>query len=507
MNVAPGRFQTIPEALAYWASATPDAVALLTPGCMPTTYRDLLVAVTRLAAELRARGLGRQDGIALLFPEGPDLSLALLAAISASIAVPLAWPNPDQEYRRVLENPRVRAVLASTAIPIPVIDLPTFTFTPGPSGRLRDFRVAGPAIGDAVPERAPQADDIALIMHSSGTTGRAKLVPRTHRCLASTSRNLSEARLVTAADRCLSTGRAAYSQGITALTLPIYSGGSVISAPGTDLETLSTCLRACPPTYFSTTPAFLRAIAAVGGELAAAVQDAHIRCIHSTASPFPADEMQHLEEAFGVTILNGYGMSEASGIAGEFFPPRRRVPNSVGPPWCDLQIVDESGEPVDRQQSGEITVRGPRVFPGYLDDPEATAAAFLPGGWFRTGDLGHLDEFGYLHLTGRLGEIINRGGEKIVPREVDEVLISHPAVAEAAVFRVADSRLGEDIVAAVVLAPGQTATARHLRAWMLDRLSPYKAPRRIWFVDRLPRTPTGKVQRGVLARRWSEEHG
>ncbi|MGH2617957.1 MAG: AMP-binding enzyme [Thermomicrobiales bacterium] len=152
-------------------------------------------------------------------------------------------------------------------------------------------------------------------------------------------------------------------------------------------------------------------------------------------------------------------------------------------------------------------MRGPRVFPGYLDDPEANAEAFLPGGWFRTGDLGFLDDAGFLHLTGRLGEVINRGGEKIDPCEVDAALASHPAVADAAVFAVPDARLGQDVVAAIVLKPGMRATPRALRRWLFDHLAAYKVPRRIWFVGDLPRTATGKVRRGELARLWAEERG
>ena len=158
-------------------------------------------------------------------------------------------------------------------------------------------------------------------------------------------------------------------------------------------------------------------------------------------------------------------------------------------------------------ESGEIVVRGDRVFAGYLDGSEATAAAFLPGGWFRSGDLGRLDEDGYLHLTGRRGEVINRGGEKLIPQEVDDVLASHPAIAEAALFVVADTRLGEDAVAAVVLNQGMDVSPRALRTWMRTRLASFKVPRRIWLVEQLPRTATGKVQRGELARRWYEAHG
>jgi acyl-CoA synthetase (AMP-forming)/AMP-acid ligase II len=217
------------------------------------------------------------------------------------------------------------------------------------------------------------------------------------------------------------------------------------------------------------------------------------------------EEIAQIESIIGAPILNNYGTTEATLIACEQFSGFHRVPGSVGPVLCDIGIMGACGEPVSANETGEIVVRGPRVFPGYLDDPDANAAAFLPGGWFRTGDIGFVDEAGFLYLTGRLSELINRGGEKIAPVEVDRVLLAHPAVAEAAVFAVPDGRLGEDIVAAVVPKPGSSASPLELRWWMLDRLSPFKVPRRIWMVDALPRTRTGKVQRGALADRFLSE--
>jgi acyl-CoA synthetase (AMP-forming)/AMP-acid ligase II len=256
------------------------------------------------------------------------------------------------------------------------------------------------------------------------------------------------------------------------------------------------------PTYISTTPALLRAVAAEGEALGAAFRRSSQRCILSSAGPLSAAELSALEAMLGAPILNTYGMSEASFIAGEPVPALHRVPGSVGLAQCDVRIIDERGEPLPRQQTGEIVIRGPRVFPGYLDDPAANAASFLPGGWFRTGDLGFLDDAGYLHLTDRLGEVINRGGQKIAPHEVDDVLRGHPAVADAAVFAVPHDLLGEDVVAAVVVKPGMAPSPRELRRWVRDRLAPFKVPRRMWTVERLPRTPTGKVQRQVLAERF-----
>jgi acyl-CoA synthetase (AMP-forming)/AMP-acid ligase II len=500
--------RSVPEAIANWATVTPDAVALLAPDRPPTTYRELHEAIDRLAGELRALGLGRQDGIALICPEGPELCLAFLAAMTAGIAVPLPWPAPDAEYRRVLASRRIRAVLVSTTIPPLTLEqdgrpLPVVTLTAGSSGRLGAFLLTGPRWGDAVAAAPPDPDGIAVILHSSGTTGPSKLVPLLHRNTVASCRTDAAERAITAADRILDPAKLAYSLGLITFITTLFYGATYISVPGPDLAAMPDWLQRFRPTYLVAAPALLRAFAD-HDELREAVQQAPLRCITTSAAPLSADDVLHLESALGAPILGMYGLSESSCLASEPYPPRCRVPGSVGLPTCEIRIVDEHAEPLALQQHGEIVVRGPQVFPGYLDDPEANARTFLPGGWFRTGDIGYFDDAGYLYLSGRLREIINRGGEKIVPREVDDVLLAHPAVADAAVFAVPDPLLGEDVVAAVVLRPGAIASPRKLRSWMLDRLVSYKAPRRIWLVESLHRTTTGKVQRGELARRWSE---
>jgi acyl-CoA synthetase (AMP-forming)/AMP-acid ligase II len=213
------------------------------------------------------------------------------------------------------------------------------------------------------------------------------------------------------------------------------------------------------------------------------------------------------EALWGVPVLAGYGTTETLGlIASEESPdtiPRKR--GSVGVVWPGLEVAIRTadGEPLPLGSVGEITVRGPTVFSGYLGDPEATAAAFFPGRWYRTGDYGYLDDDGYLFVTGRLREMINRGGEKIAPTEVDGVLRAHPAVADAATFALPDARLGEEIAAAVVLHEKGALSERELRRWVARRVSPHKIPRHIWVVEALPRTGSGKVQRGELSRRFS----
>jgi acyl-CoA synthetase (AMP-forming)/AMP-acid ligase II len=209
-------------------------------------------------------------------------------------------------------------------------------------------------------------------------------------------------------------------------------------------------------------------------------------------------------------VLNGYGTTETLGYISAEESPQTipRKPGSVGlaRPGLEIVIRNPEGSPLPPSVTGEITVRGDRVFSGYLDDPEATAAGFHPGGWYRTGDLGHLDEEGYLFVTGRAREMINRGGEKIVPHEIDDVLRAHPAVADAAAFGLPQARLGEEVAAAVVLREPGSLNERALRRWVAGRLSLHKVPRRIWFVPELPRTGSSKVQRGVLVERF-REHG
>jgi acyl-CoA synthetase (AMP-forming)/AMP-acid ligase II len=372
---------------------------------------------------------------------------------------------------------------------------------------MGELSIAGPALGDPVAAQEPSLDEFALILRSSGTTGRPKLVPRTHRNILAFCQAVASARGASASERCLSVCRSVYSQGINALVFTLFAGASLVMLERADVAALAEALRTHRPTYLTTTPAVVRALATGDSELLAALEASPVNRIHASAAPLETTERERLEAALGIPIISGYGLTEASGVAGEPFPRPRWVAGSVGLPWCDIRAIDETGAFLTQGEVGEIVARGPQVFPGYLDDPEANDAAFLPGGWFRTGDLGFLDDRGYLHLTGRIKEVVNRGGESIAPAEIDAALESHPAVAEAAVFSVPDAALGEDLVAAVVLQPDRAASPRELRRWLLDRLSSSKVPRRIRFVTALPRTPTGKVRRGELARRWSEEQG
>ncbi len=366
----PASIQSVPEALAFWAERAPESTALLSPGQAPVSYRDLHDKAARMAAALRMLGLGRRHATALAFPDGLEFCVALLAAMMVGTAVPLAWPGTEADHRRVLSRCRVRAVMAADeaadamrlaagpAVPVVSGDE---TIAGGPGAlfaRAGDWPGPSPSFPDAV-------EDIAIVLKSAGTTGRPKLIPRTHQNIASFCRDFIAARALTPADRGLSLARPASSQGLHTLATTIFAGASLIVVPQFDQRALAGWLRTHRPTYLSATPAVLRAIAAES----VALREIGLRCVFATSAPLQFEEAEQMESALGAPILNMYGMTEATGIAAERFPRERRVPGSVGPAWCDVRVIEEGGECLGPNETGEILVRGPRVSPGYLDDP------------------------------------------------------------------------------------------------------------------------------------------
>ncbi len=508
----PDTIETIPEGLAYWAERTPGAPAVCSVDGSWLSHGELQEAVARAARRLWSLGVRGDDRVALSVRGGNDAPVALLAAIAAGIAVPSNPAATGHEVTRDLK--RLRPSVLVTDAPdaaichqvaaalgidtIPVSDLVA----------AADTDVA-PAV--SLPPAHP--DRIAAILHTSGTTGMPKRIPRNHRSFLAATRAVQHSSALTPEDVALLVSGVCTNAGLRNMLFALLTGGSCVIAPRLDPARYPDWLAAHRPTWTylnATEMNLILETAARAGLATVAGAGSRLRFIRAGSQAMTPGTAERAERSFCAPVFEGYGMSEASNIAkcGPGLEDRR--PGSCGRPMAEtvtLRILDADDADVAPGTPGAVVVRGPAVFTGYLDDPEANAAAFLPGGWFRTGDFGYLDEDGFLYLQGRASEIINRGGENIAPAEIDRVLQGHPAVAEAAVFGVPDARFGEDLVAAVVIRPGMRLAARALRAWMLDRLSPSRSPRRIWMVEALPRTPTGKVQRGELARRWSEEVG
>jgi acyl-CoA synthetase (AMP-forming)/AMP-acid ligase II/thioesterase domain-containing protein/acyl carrier protein len=495
--------ETIVDALVHWAARTPHAPALITADGQTFDYARLAGAVNRLADDLRRAGIRRDDAVVLVLPDGPELLLTLLAAMSVGIAVPLAWGMTRHEYASRLFPGLARAVVLPADADSPAREiaaeagLPVIEARSAPDGGVTLASVAEAAGPEVAPSR-PRPEDVALVISSSGTTGQPKRIPRTHANIATTSADVVRSMQTTVGERCLPLTPIAYSQGISACLSTLWAGGAVLVLPEFDLARLPERVAAFRPTWFSATPSVLRAIAS-DAAASAAVRAAPPRMIRASSGFISAAELAALETAFGAPMLHSYGMSEASFISGEPFGAAHRKPGSVGLPNHEVRVVAASGDALPVGETGEIVVRGPNVFPGYLDDAAANAAAFLPGGWLRTGDAGHLDGDGFLHVTGRLKDLIKRAGLNVSPHEIETALLTHPAVAEACVFSVPHPELGEDVAAAVVMRPGALATERALREHAAVLLSPAKVPRAIAFVAAIPRGPTGKPLRRELA--------
>jgi acyl-CoA synthetase (AMP-forming)/AMP-acid ligase II len=461
--------------------------------------------MAEVAKRLAARGIERGDRVVLVLPPSADAAVVLLGTMAAAAAAPLNAASTVHELTRDMERLSCQLVVtdgseagcAAEVLGIATVGMHALTECGNPSP------VADIALSAVTP------DDIAVILHTSGTTGFPKRVPRPHRTLIAGAHAAKACSSLAADDVLLLVAGLHTNAGVVNLLAALVHGGTCVVAPGFDPAQYADWLAQHRPTWAVLTVSELNLIldaAETAGRETIAGADSRLRIVRPGSQPMTPGTLERAERSLRALVLEGYGMTEASYITGYGPDASDRRDGSCGPPrGVAVRIVDESGRAVPANTVGAVAIRGPTLFPGYLDDPEANAAVFLPDGWFRTGDTGSVDEDGYLSLRGRLNEQINRGGEKIAPTEVDWVLLEHPAVAEAAAFAVPDVRLGEDIVAAVVFKRGMTATARELRRWMLDRLSPSKAPRRIWIVKRLPHTGSGNVQRGELARRWLEE--
>ena len=353
-------------------------------------------------------------------------------------------------------------------------------------------------------------DDVALVLLTSGTTARPKRVPLSHRALLEAARGHRRALALEAADRCLDLMPLFHVNGLMMLLASLEAGSAAVCPPPFESARAFAWIAETQPTWLNGTPTVHQGIlgqAALDPAAARAASTRPLRFVRSASAPLPARVAEEIERLFGAPVVESYGQTEtATLVAVAPLPPRARRPGAVGvAAGPEIAIVDGEGHRVSAGSIGEIVVRGPSVMAGYEDDPEA--AAWLADGWFRSGDLGRLDEDGFLYITGRIKDVINRGGEKIAPREIDEILLAHPAVRDAVTFGVPHRTLGEDVAAVVVLAQGTTLSPAALRQFAAERVAAFKVPRRIVFLDVIPRGLTGKPDRAALAQMVSAEVG
>ncbi len=497
------------EAFAALLARHPQsAEALCALEGVPLTYGELAELCDRIGARLRRLGIDAGDVVAMALSGGPVAATAFLAVAAHAVAAPLNPAFRREEWRFYLEDLRPKALLvapegpeeavaAARELAVPVLRL-------SPRGeRAGDFDLA-PEDGRPAAATTPVDPEIALILHTSGTTSRPKMVPLTRANLLSSAEHIAQSLALGPEDRGLVVMPLFHIHGlVAALLAPLYAGGTVTVAPGFDALRLLRWLAASGATWMTAVPTMYQALLARAERRPEVRDGLRLRLLRSSSAPLPPQVAAELERTFAVPAIEAYGMTEAAHqIASNPLPPGVRKPGSCGrPAGPRVALVDEAGRFTDGE--GEVVISGPNLTPGYLRNPDANRESFFVAEgrrWFRTGDLARFDEDGYLHLVGRKKEIINRGGEKVAPLEVDHVLLEHPAVAQAVTFAMPHPKLGEEVAAAVVLRPGFEAGERELRAFAAERLASFKVPRRILFVEQIPKGPTGKLQRLGLAR-------
>jgi acyl-CoA synthetase (AMP-forming)/AMP-acid ligase II len=495
---------TIAGLLRERAARAPDATCILSAAGQALAWRDLLLQLDAVRAALRLRGIAADHRVALVMPNGPTLAVAFLAVSSASACAPLNPSYSADEFAFYLNDLKSRALIVSPdAAEVAVaaagrLGIPVIEAVPDPAV-LGLFDLSGPPCGPAAPDRETLPEDVALLLHTSGTTSRPKLVPLRQRNLIASARNMVRTLELRPADRCLNLMPMFHIHGLVGgLLAPLAAGGSAACPPPFRPDGFLRWLSAADPTWYTAVPTMHRAIATE-----AAGRDrvrSRLRFIRSSSAPLPAALFDELSRIFRVPVVEAYSMTEAAHqMTCNPLTPGRQKPGTVGlPAGPDVALLDEDGHILPAGAVGEIAIRGPSVIDGYEANPKANAEAYADG-WFRTGDQGRFDSEGYLVLTGRLKEQINRGGEKISPLEIDQVLLRHPEVAEAVAFGFRHPSLGEEIAAAVVLRPQARAGASDLHAFLRGSLAPFKRPKRILVLEQIPKGPTGKIQRRTMA--------
>ncbi|HEX4097016.1 MAG TPA: acyl--CoA ligase, partial [Caulobacteraceae bacterium] len=437
--------------------------------------------------------------------------VAFLSIAAGAAAAPLNPQYRAEEFEFYLNDLGAKALVVQAEDPSPSITvatklgIPVITLRPTPdrgAGRF-EFDAAGAPEGAAAEGGPAVSTDIALVLHTSGTTSKPKIVPLTQANLCASARNISRTLALTAEDRGLVIMPLFHIHGLIAGVLaPLSVGGSVFCTPGFNALKFFGWASEAKPTWYTAVPTMHQAILARASRNAEVVAANPLRFIRSSSSSLPPQVLAELEAAFGTRVIESYGMTEAAHqMASNLLAPGERKPGTVGvAAGPEVAIMNETGRLLAQGEVGEIVIRGENVTLGYENNPKANAEAFADG-WFRTGDQGVMDAEGYLSLTGRLKEIINRGGEKISPREVDEVLMDHPAVLQVVTFAIPHDKLGEEVGAAVVLREGHSVAERELRDFVAGRLIDFKVPRKIIFLEEIPKGATGKLQRIGLAQK------
>jgi len=497
---------SIPQLLSKGEDLHP---AIGAPGQMDVNFKNLRAFITLTVSELNKMGIGRNDRVAIVLNNGPEMALAFLSIASGCTSAPLNAGYRADEFEFYLEDLKAKALIVQAQTSSPAIEVAEklgvaiIELHPTPECGAGTFSLKLRSDKKLKLKQGgwSQAEDVALILHTSGTTSRPKIVPLSQKNVCASAGNIANTLQFTQQDRGLNIMPLFHIHGLIAgILAPLSAGAYVSCSPGFNALKFFAWMDEVKPTWYTAVPTMHQTILTRANNNLDIIKKNPLRFIRSSSSSMPTKVIEELEVCFNAPLIESYGMTEASHqMCSNLLPPGLRKPGTVGvAAGPKVAIMNEKGKLLGTNIPGEIVIQGPNVTKGYENNPKANAENFTKG-WFRTGDQGIMDEEGYVTITGRLKEIINRGGEKISPREVDEILMEHPAVLQVVTFAIPHEKLGEEVGAVVVLREGKTATEKEIRDFVSTLLADFKVPKKILFMDELPKGATGKLQRIGLA--------
>jgi acyl-CoA synthetase (AMP-forming)/AMP-acid ligase II len=495
-------YRTITQLLDTGEAGRPAIRA--TEGRAPLTYAGLRALAERTVGTLNGLGIGRGDRVAIVLPNGPEMATVFVAVACAATTAPLNPAYRQDEFEFYIDDLKAKALLVAKGVETPAraaaakLGVPVIEVVPGTEAGA--FTLEGGTPGRAAQPGMAGEEEVALVLHTSGTTARPKIVPLTHGNVTASARHIGATLQLSPADACLNVMPLFHIHGLIAAVLSsLGAGAAVVCTPGFDALRFFRWMDEERPSWFTAVPTMHQAILSRAERNREIIERVKLRFIRSSSASLPGPVMEQIEKVFGCPLVESYGMTEASHQMASNPLAGPRKPGKVGlPAGPEVAIMGDDGGILPKGEIGEVVIRGPNVTKGYEANPEANAKAFT-NGWFRTGDQGMFDEDGFLMLTGRLKELINRGGEKVSPLEVDGVLSGHPAVAQVLTFAIPHQKLGEEVGAAVVLREGASLTERELRDYAAKQLADFKVPKKVVFLDEIPKGATGKLMRIGLA--------
>ena len=483
-----------------------ENIALTSEISTKLNYKDLKSFIDKISKQLAGNGLSNKDRAAIVLPNGPYMASSFLAISSYMSAAPLNPSYKSEEYEFYLKDLNPKIVLVEKNSENPVVDvakklkIELCEINPekdGPSGIFNIYK-------KECEYSLPDESDEALVLHTSGTTSRPKIVPLTNKNIFSSAENISKSLNLSKNDHCLNIMPLFHIHGLIAiLASSMKAGASVCASNGFNAIKFLDMAKSEKITWYSGVPTMHQAILLRARRNLEVAKLLKLRLIRSSSASLPPAVFKDLNDVFSCPVIEAYGMTEATHqMTSNPLPPKQQKAGFVGlPAGPEVCIMNENGEVLKQGDEGEVCIKGENVTLGYDNNEEANKTSFT-NGWFRTGDQGYFDNEGYLKISGRLKEIINKGGEKISPLEVDNVLMDHPLIDQAVCFGYEDKMLGENIASAIIIKSGETCSENDVLEYAQEKLAKFKIPKKIFFVEEIPKGATGKLQRNVLAKKF-----